>query len=78
MSKKRNIWVTPHDDGWAIRREGSERATRVAPTKQEAEKVGREIARNDAVEVIVQRRDGTIQSKDSYGPDPVPPKDKEH
>jgi hypothetical protein len=78
MARKKNVWVTPHDDGWAVRREGSQRASRVTPTKQEAEKIGREIAKNEGLELIVQRQDGTIQSKDSYGNDPFPPKDTEH
>ena len=29
-------------------------------------------------EVVVHRRDGKIRSKDSYGNDPNPPRDKEH
>jgi len=78
MTKKKNIWITPHKDGWAIKREGSKRSTKVTETKKEAEKIGRDLGMKDGVEVITQRKDGVIQSKDSFGNDPNPPKDREH
>lgn len=78
MSKKKNIWITPHKDGWAVKREGSDRSSKVTTTKKEAEKFGRDLGKKDGVEVITQRKDGTIQSKDSFGNDPNPPKDTEH
>ena len=78
MAKKANIWVTPHKDGWAVKREGGERSIVVTPTKQEADKIGHDIGRKDGVNVITQRKDGVIQSHDSYGNDPCPPKDTEH
>ncbi len=67
MGKKKNVWITPHEDGWAVKREGSKRSSKVTPTKKEAEKIGRDLGKKDGVEVITQRKDGTIQSKDSYG-----------
>jgi len=78
MSKKKSIWITPHKKGWAVKREGSKRSTAVTKTKKEAEQIGYDLGRKDGVEVITQRRDGTIQSKDSFGNDPNPPKDTEH
>lgn len=71
---KRNVWISPHPDGWAVQREKSERASRVVPTKEEASEIGRNIARNNEVELIIQRRDGTIQDRNSYGNDPFPPR----
>jgi hypothetical protein len=79
MAKKRNIWVSPREDGrWGVHREGGQRDTRVTENKADAEKVARELGRHDKVEVISQGRDGKIQSKDSYGRDPLPPRDTEH
>lgn len=75
---KKNVWVSPRPDGWAVQREGSDRASKVTPTKAEAEKAARDLGKQDKVEVIVQGRDGKIQSKDSYGHDPFPPRDTEH
>ena len=76
--RKKNVWITPHKNGWAVKREGSKRSSKITKTKQEAIDAGRAIAKNQRVEVITQRKDGTIQSKDSYGNDPNPPKDTEH
>lgn len=71
---KRNVWISPRPDGWAVQREQSERASRIVPTKDEALEIGRDIARNNHVELIIQRRDGTIQDRNSYGNDPFPPR----
>jgi hypothetical protein len=80
MSKNRskNVWVVPLESGWGVRREGSERLSRITDTKKEAENIGRNIAKREHGELITQARDGKIQSKDSYGNDPNPPKDTEH
>ena len=78
MAKKKNIWITPHKDGWAVKREGSKRSSKVTATKEQAEKIGRDLGKKERVEVITQRKNGTIQSKDSYGNDPNPPKDTEN
>lgn len=78
MTKKGNIWVSPRGDRWAVQREGSERASLLTPTKHEAVEAGRELAKQHGAELIVQGRDGRIQSRDSYGSDPFPPRDTEH
>ncbi len=78
MTRASNVWVVPNGDDWAVRREGSDRVSRVFPRKQDAQDFGRSMAQRDRVELIVQRRNGTIQSKDSYGHDPFPPRDTEH
>ena len=68
--------VMPHEDGWQVKRDGGERASRVADTQAEAEKLGRTISRNQETELQVHGRDGSIQRSDSHGNDPNPPKDK--
>ena len=78
MSKKGNIWITPHKDGWAVKREKGERSIAVTRTKQEAVNIGNALGKKDGVNVITQRKDGVIQSHDSHGNDPNPPKDTEH
>ena len=72
----KNQWVVPDGDGWGVRGEGNQRLTRKVDTKAEAFEVGREIAMNQESELIVQKRDGTIQERRSYGNDPFPPRDK--
>ena len=66
--------VVPVGDRWAVRKGGSDRATAIFDTQREAIARGREIAKNQGVELCVHRRDGTIRSKSSYGEDPNPPK----
>ena len=78
MSNKRDIHVVPHPDGWATKKEGSERAGSVSSTKAEALVRAREQARNERVEVVIHRKDGRIQDSDSYGNDPQPPRDRKH
>lgn len=74
----KNQWVVRHGDKWAVKGGGNERATKVTDTQKEAIDAAKEIAKNQKSELIIQGRDGKIRSKDSYGNDPCPPKDKEH
>ncbi len=71
---KRNQHVIPHEDGWAIRAAGSQRATSVHRTQQAAIDAGREIARNQGGELLIHGRDGRIRERDSHGNDPFPPR----
>lgn len=75
---KKNQWVTVHPKGWAIKGEGNKRATKVTKTQKEAIDIAKKIAENQKSELYIQNREGKIRSKDSYGNDPCPPKDKEH
>lgn len=74
----KNQHVTPKDDMWQVIGAGNERATKLFNTQAEATKYAKEIAINQGSELIVHGRDGRIRSKDSFGNDPCPPKDKEH
>lgn len=74
-----NQWVSPRNNGkWGVHGEGNSRDTNVFDTQAEAIARAREIAINQHSEVIVQGRNGRIRSKDSYGNDPCPPRDREH
>jgi uncharacterized protein YdaT len=76
MNKKRDIHVVPRGDGWAIKKEGAQRAGVVTDTQKAAIERAREQAVREKVEVVIHRKDGTIRDSDSYGNDPNPPKDK--
>ena len=67
--------VVPHDGDWGVRGEGNERLTSIHETQSEAIDAARGIAINQRSEVVIHRPDGRIRDKDSFGPDPVPPKD---
>lgn len=68
----------PKGNEWAVKGEGNEKATVIVDTQAEAIRIARDIAINQKSEVVIHRLDGTIRDKDSYGNDPVPPKDSKH
>lgn len=74
----KNQHVTPKGDKWQVKGAGNTRATKLFNTQKDAENYARDIARNQHSELITHNRQGRIRSKDSYGNDPCPPKDKEH
>ncbi len=73
MSSK-NQHIVPHENGWAVRGAGNDRATSVHETQAEAIQRGREIAQNNNSELFVHGRNGQIRERDSFGKDPFPPK----
>ena len=62
--------VMRHQDGWQVKRDGGKRASHVTGTKAEAEKLAREISRNQDTELQIHNKDGKIGSSDSHGNDP--------
>lgn len=70
--------VVPHNGKWAVLGAGNEKATSIHDTQKEAINAARPIAQNQKSEVVIHRPDGTIRDKDSYGPDPNPPKDRKY
>ena len=79
MSKnKGNQHVVPHPKGWAVKKAGSDKASKITSTQEQAIKVAKSIAKNQKSEVVIHRPNGQIRDKDSYGNDPFPPKDKKH
>lgn len=73
---KKSQHVVKSEGGWAVKKGGSSRATKVHKTQKAAITHGREIAKNQKAEFYVHGRDGKIREKDSYGNDPLPPRDK--
>lgn len=74
----KNQHVVPSGDGWAVKGEGNQKATSIHPTQSAAADRARDIAINQRSEVVIHRPDGRIRDKDSYGPDPCPPRDRKH
>ena len=74
MAKKPAIHTVPHESGWANRREGAARASKVFPTKAAAQAAGRETARRERTEHIIHKKDGSVGSRNSYGDDPHRPR----
>lgn len=76
MSKKKDIHVVKYEDGWAVKREGSKRASSVHNLKTDAMEKARDSGRRDRVEVVEHGRNNRIIGSNSYGNDPNPPKDR--
>ncbi|OHD53708.1 MAG: hypothetical protein A2Y33_07240 [Spirochaetes bacterium GWF1_51_8] len=75
MPKKSNVWISPTPSGdWKVQRENGQIASAVVSTQAEAIKVGTRIAKNNGLEVVIQRPNGQIRDKRSHGNDPFPPK----
>ena len=72
-------FVGPHPNGgWKVKGANNEKATKLFDTKSDAIAFGKQVAKHQQSELIIQGLNGKIQSKDSYGNDPCPPRDKEH
>ena len=78
MSKKPRIHVVPHEEGWAVKKDNAERASKITETKKAAEDAARKQAKEEKTELVIHGKDGKIQDSDSYGNDPNPPKDTKH
>ena len=72
MANKSPVHVEPRENGWAVVREGRERASSVHPTQSEAAKEGREIARREETEFFLHAQDGRVREHRSYGEEPHP------
>ncbi|MCC7361252.1 MAG: DUF2188 domain-containing protein [Anaerolineales bacterium] len=58
-----------------VRREGAPRDSFHLGIQAEAVRRGRTIARRERVELLVHGEDDAIRERDSYGDDPMPPRD---
>ena len=58
MAKKPPVHTVPHGDGWANRREGSDKVSKTFDTKREAQTAGRDTAQREKTEHVIHKRDG--------------------
>jgi hypothetical protein len=66
MAKKSNH-VIPSSSGWAVKKSGSERASKTFGTKEKAVEYGRELSKNEKTELYIHKTNGMIQDRNSYG-----------
>lgn len=62
------------DAKWAVQKEGASRASSLHDQKERAEKAGRQNAINEHSELLIHGKDGKIQERSTYKPDPHPPR----
>lgn len=76
MTRRGNVHTVPNPtgSGW-VNKVNGETVSR-HQRKDTAVERGRGIARDNRTEHAIHRRDGTIGEKNSYGHDPLPPRDQ--
>jgi hypothetical protein len=76
---KKPVVVGPSGIGrWTVKKGGSPKPISTHQKQSTAIDKAKQLAKQQSTELIIRGRDGTIRSKDSYGRDPNPPRDKEH
>ncbi len=70
----KSIHAVPHKNGWACKKEGSNNYIEFFDTKIPCVDYARDLAQKEKSELFIHGKDGKIQSRDSYGNDPFPPK----
>lgn len=74
MTNGKNYWTRKREQGWAVKREGSQRAASVHPTQEAAWNEARRLARGAGGEAFLKGSNGQIRARNTYGKDPFPPK----
>ena len=77
MPRKTTHVVKSPKGGWAVKKGGSQRASKVFDKKTDATSYARQQSREWRSELIIHRKDGTIQRTASHGRDPMPPRDRD-
>ena len=74
----KNVHVVPSDGRGAVKKEGKETLVSSHRTQELARQAAVSIAKERKSEVVIHDLGGKIRDKDSYGNDPIPPKDTKH
>jgi len=64
------VLVTPHLNGWQVKVDGNERASKVCSTQAECRAFGIQKAKQLGAEFTLHGKNGRIREKNSYGNDP--------
>lgn len=75
MRKELHVVSNQRKGGWDAKRPHADRALKHFRTKEEAMDWSRKLAKREGLELIPHSTNGRIQSPNSYGHDPCPPKD---
>ena len=75
MPKRKTYHVTPKPGGgWNVKQERAERASSNHDNKADAVERAKELAKNQTLgQVVIHKKDRTIQTEYTYGKDPYPP-----
>lgn len=76
MARNTQHVVPNSEGGWSVKKGGATKATKSFENKSEATVYGKKIAKNQSAELVIHKKDGTIQNPNSFGKDQNPPKDR--
>lgn len=77
MSRREHHVVYNDDLGkWDVKKDHAQRVSGRYDTKNDAMDAARQMSRNQNTELIPHLKNGRIQSPDSHGNDPCPPRDR--
>ena len=75
MATGKNYWTSKRKDGkWAVKKEGSDKASSLHSKQDNAWREARRLAKGNSSEAFLKGKDGKIRARNSYGNDPYPPK----
>ncbi|MBC3301151.1 DUF2188 domain-containing protein [Pseudomonas sp. SWRI18] len=58
--------ITPTENGWALKKQGAERASKTAATKAEIVKLASEFLEGKTASLKIHKEDGSIQEERTY------------
>ncbi|MEW5506833.1 DUF2188 domain-containing protein [Pseudomonas antarctica] len=71
-----NYHITPTENGWALKKQGAERASKTGTTKVEIIKLATEFLDGKTASLKIHKEDGTIQEERTYPRSADPKKTK--
>lgn len=74
MNKNYHVVPNSKKGGWDVKGEGNIKASAHTQNKDEATNIARQMSKNQRSELFIHGKNGKIQSRDSHGNDPYPPK----
>ncbi len=72
MAKKTHHVVPHPKGGWAVVRGGAGRSSGHFDTQNEAVTWGRDLSIRQGTELVIHKRDGTVERVDRHGAEPLP------
>ena len=76
MARETQHVVPNVNKGWSVKKEGANKASRNFDDKASAVKFAKQFSKKRSTELIIHKKDGTIQSYTSYAACPNSPKEK--
>ena len=69
ITNSNNQHVLPRTDGWAVKKAGAMRDTRIFDRQEQAINYAKKVAIDRCADVVIHSKDGRIRDRNSYGDD---------